>query len=307
MTGDVAGRAAERRAGRVPFVSAKVVYAERPTSARPGDEAIVLADGTMEGFVGGDCAEATVRAQALAVLDGGEPVVLRISPSPEDPLPGKVMAHNPCLSGGTLEIFLEPVQPAPLVAVYGDTPIARALRELSGPLGYDSVAATDPGSVPADATAVVVATHGRDEPAILTAALCAGVEYVGLVASPKRGAAVVAALDVDEAARARIVTPAGLDIGARTAPEIALSILADIVARRPRPSATPAVTSGGDRAPDDRAEAATAVDPVCGMTVAAVEASLHLDHAGHRYYFCGSGCLRAFAADPASYGAPAAG
>ncbi len=301
MNGDVAGRAAELRARRVPFVSAKVVLAERPTSARPGDEAIVLADGTMEGFVGGDCAEATVRAQALAVLDAGEPVVLRISPTPEEPLPGKVMAHNPCLSGGTLEIFLEPVQPAPLVAVYGDTPIARALCELSAPLGYESVEASDPATVPADATAVLVATHGRDEPAILTAALRAGVEYVGLVASPKRGAAVLAGLDVDDTMRTRIVTPAGLDIGARTAPEVALSILADIVARRPRPSATPAVAPGGAAASDSAAEDATAIDPVCGMTVAAVEASLHLDHDGHRYYFCGSGCLRAFAADPASY------
>ena len=69
----------------MPFVHAKVVLAERPTSAHPGDEAIVLADGTIEGFVGGDCAEATVRAQALAVLDSGESVVLRISPTPEDP------------------------------------------------------------------------------------------------------------------------------------------------------------------------------------------------------------------------------
>jgi xanthine dehydrogenase accessory factor len=155
--------------------------------------------------------------------------------------------------------------------------------------------------VPAGATAVVIATHGRDEPAILTSALRAGVEYVGLVASPKRGVAVLAGLDVDDAMRARIVTPAGLDIGARTAPEVALSILADIVARRPRPSAMPAVAAGGDADPDARGADATATDPVCGMTVAAVEASLHLDHEGQRYYFCGSGCLRAFAADPASY------
>jgi xanthine dehydrogenase accessory factor len=307
MSGDVAGRAVELRARRVPFVSAKVVLAERPTSAHPGDEAIVLADGTMEGFVGGDCAESTVRAQALAVLDAGESVVLRISPTPEDPVPGKLMAHNPCLSGGTLEIFLEPVQPAPLVAVYGDTPIARALHALSGPLGYESVATTDPADVPAGATAVVIATHGRDEPAILTSALRAGVEYVGLVASPKRGVAVLAGLDVDDAMRARIVTPAGLDIGARTAPEVALSILADIVARRPRPSAMPAVAAGGDADPDARGADATATDPVCGMTVAAVEASLHLDHEGQRYYFCGSGCLRAFAADPASYGVAGSG
>ena len=124
----------------MPFVHARVVLAERPTSAHPGDEAIVLADGTIEGFVGGDCAESTVRAQALTLLDSGESVVLRISPTPEEPVPGKLMAHNPCLSGGTLEIFLEPQRPAPLVAVYGDSPIANALAAVGAAIGYEIVA-----------------------------------------------------------------------------------------------------------------------------------------------------------------------
>ena len=145
----------------MPFVHARVVLAERPTSAHPGDEALVLADGTMEGFVGGDCAEATVRAQALAVLDSGESVVLRISPTPEDPVPGKLMAHNPCLSGGTLEIFLEPHRPAPLVAVIGDSPIARALVGDRSRRSATSVVGGD--DVPDDASAVIVASHGRDE------------------------------------------------------------------------------------------------------------------------------------------------
>jgi xanthine dehydrogenase accessory factor len=117
----------------------------------------------------------------------------------------------------------------------------------------------------------------------------AGVEYVGLVASPKRGQAVAAGLDVDDALRARVITPAGLDIGARTPEEVALSILADIVARRPRPTARHLGSGAEDGA-------ATAIDPVCGMAVAAVESSLHLDHEGQRSYFCGTGCLRAFAA-----------
>jgi xanthine dehydrogenase accessory factor len=132
---------------------------------------------------------------------------------------------------------------------------------------------------------------------VLTTALAAGVPYVGLVASRKRGEAVVASLDVDEGARARVHTPAGLDIGARTPEEVALSILAEIVAERRRTSGRPVEeqTAGEQAAPG------TAVDPVCGMTVATVETSLHLDHEGARYWFCGSGCLRAFAADPAGY------
>jgi xanthine dehydrogenase accessory factor len=298
MITPLAARADELRAQRVPYVHARVVLAERPTSAHPGDEALVLADGTIDGFVGGECAESTVRAQALTVLDSGQSVVLRITPEPEAPVPGKVMAHNPCLSGGTLEIFLEPHQPAPLVAVFGDSPIARALVDLGSALGYEMERVDD---VPDGATAVVVASHGRHEEEILSAAVAAGIGYIGLVASPKRGAAVVALLDVDPASRAAIVTPAGLDIGANTPAEVALSILADIVARRPRPSArqlgdgsTPA-GSGDDRSPDE------ASDPVCGMVVAAVDSSLHFDRGGRRHYFCGSGCLRAFASDPDRY------
>jgi xanthine dehydrogenase accessory factor len=296
----VAARADELRRSRLPFVHARVVRAERPTSAKPGDEAVVLPDGTIEGFVGGVCAEATVRAQSLSLLDSGDSLLLRIqpedggTPTGPDRAGGALTVVNPCLSGGTLEIFLEPVVPAPTVAVVGESPIAAALADLAPRVGLQVVE-----GVPADLTALVVASHGRDEEDALVTALRAGVPYVGLVASPKRGAAVVADLDVDDAARAAVRTPAGLDIGARTPAEVALSILAEIVALRPRPSARPAAASGaGEGTPQPPA---TAVDRVCRMTVVADEATLHLDHEGERYWFCGSGCLRAFAADPGAY------
>ncbi|HEY0520392.1 MAG TPA: XdhC family protein, partial [Ilumatobacteraceae bacterium] len=241
---------------------------------------------------GGACAESTVRAQALALLDSGETLLLRITPEPEPPRPGTLTVHNPCLSGGTLEVFLEPVIPAPLVVVAGDTPIARALLDLVGPLGHAGLAYES--AVPADAAAVVIASHGRDEDAVLLAALHAEVPYIGLVASRKRGEAVLASIDVCASEKARVHTPAGLDIGARTPEEVALSILAEIIATRPRQSGRP-VAEG------QVASSETATDPVCGMSVAMVDASLHLDHDGRRYWFCGSGCLRAFAADPHSY------
>lgn len=298
---EIAARAAELRAQRAAFVHARVVLAERPTSAKPGDEAIVHPDGTIEGFVGGDCAESTVRAQALALLDSGESRLLRITPTPEssaastqssDPADqSRVVVHNPCLSGGTLEIFLAPEVPVPCVIVVGDAPVAKALIALGAPLGYDIRPMTE--GIPADAAAVVVASHGRDEQTVLVQALRAGVPYVGLVASRKRGEAVVASLDMCASMSSRVVTPAGLDIGARTPEEIALSILAEIVARRPQPSGRPIVGS--------EASSVAAVDPVCGMSVATVETSLHLDHDDTRYWFCGSGCLRAFAAAPADY------
>ncbi len=306
---DVEQRVAELRAERVPFVHATVVLADRPTSAKPGDEAVVFGDGTIEGFVGGTCAESTVRAQALALLDSGETLLLRITADPADDAAhgDRLTVHNPCLSGGSLEIFLEPVVPAPLLLVQGDSPIAQALFALGERLGYH-VRSGAVGELSGSA-AVVCASHGRDEEELLTAALTAGVPYVGLVASRKRGEAVVASLAVDEAARARVHTPAGLDIGARTPEEVALSILAEIVAERRRTSGRPveerATGMGADRhqgrdGGQDELPG-TAVDPVCGMTVATVETSLHLDHEGVRYWFCGSGCLRAFAADPAGY------
>jgi xanthine dehydrogenase accessory factor len=280
-------RAAELGAARVPYVHARVVLAEPPTSAKPGAEALVLPDGTIEGFVGGNCAESTVRAQGLALLDSGESLLLRITPSPEPDQVGKLVVHNPCLSGGTLEIFMEPVLPAPLMVVIGDAPVALAMRGIATQLGWEI------GDDIAAATAVVVASHGRDEEPALTAALTAGVPYVGLVASRKRGELVIGSLGFCSDHTSRIHCPAGLDIGAHTAGEVALSIMSEIVSLRPRPSGRPL--------PDSTPATASAIDPVCGMSVVMVNASLHLDHAGERFWFCGSGCLRAFSSNPDGY------
>jgi xanthine dehydrogenase accessory factor len=303
---DVEERAAELRRQHVPFVRARVVRAERPTSAKPGDEAVVLPDGTLDGFVGGTCAESTVRAQSLSLLDSGQSLLLRIMPEGEGPAAegdGSLTVVNPCLSGGTLEIFLEPVLPAPAVVVVGESPIAAALVALAEGAGFRSVAAPagDGAGVPGGVGAVVVASHGRGEERALEAAVRAGVPYVGLVASRKRGEAVVAGLDLDEAGRGVVHTPAGLDIGARTPREVALSILAEIVALRPRPTAPgagPHATAGPAAAP---ARPSIATDPVCGMEVVTGDDALHFDHDRVRWWFCGTGCLRAFAADPSAY------
>ncbi|MDY7106896.1 MAG: XdhC family protein [Actinomycetota bacterium] len=295
----VAERAAELRRDRVPFVHARVVLAERPTSAHPGDEALVLADGSMEGFVGGTCAETTVRAQALALLDSGDTLLLRIAPDgPEEgepsPAPavgeGRLVVHNPCLSGGTIEVFLEPVIPRPLLAVAGDGPIARALATVGASLGYDVAPSVLP--LPDEVGAVVVASHGRDETSVLEAALRAGVPYVGLVASRRRAAGVLGELDVPDELREKVRSPAGIDLGATTAEESALEILAEIVRTRPR-SVARGPRACAEPAPES---AGVAIDPICGMEVATVESSLHLDRDGERHWFCGSGCLRAFAA-----------
>ena len=282
MTGTVSARALELARRRVPFVHARVVRAQAPASAHPGDEAIVHGDGTIDGFVGGQCAEGSVRTAALGALHGGGPLLLRVLPAGEDAFPdapGAQVVVNPCLSGGALEIFLEPVLPPPLVEVSGNTPIAEAFVALARVLGY-ATARSLPGGRPAEHTAaVVVAGQGHGDAESVRAALDADIPYIALVASRRRGSALLDELGLDETEKARIHSPAGLDIGARTAPEIALSILAEVVeAVRARPHVPPP------------APPAEAVDPVCGMTVTVTPGTPHLTTEDGELWFCGTGC-----------------
>ncbi len=277
---ETASRAARLDRERVPYVVATVVGAHRPTSVRPGDRALVMADGTVEGFVGGVCAESSVRLHALRALETGEPLLLRLVPdegAASGVVEGAVIEHNPCLSGGTLEIFLEPCLPPLRVVVVGDSPVARAVASVAAAAGYD-VACCRPGEASATegAAAVIVASHGSGEENVLAGALTAGVPYVALVASARRGAAVREGLDVPHELRELLHTPAGLDIGARLPGEIALSILAELVAcRHAQPRA--ALAAGGAR---------EAVDPVCGMTVTVNGATPHLGDT----FFCSERC-----------------
>jgi xanthine dehydrogenase accessory factor len=320
---NLAARMGQLSADRVPFVVATVVRARKPTSVRPGDAALVTADGTISGFVGGQCAESSVRLYALRALETGEPLLLRLIPGDEpgdtgsDGIDGAVVERNPCLSGGALEIFLEPQLPAARLVIVGGSPIAIALEEAANAAGYDVMrgpAAQD--HTPKGAAAVVLASHGHEEERILSAALRAGVPYVALVASRVRGEAVRAALDVPAALAAQLHTPAGLDIGARTPAEIAISILAEMIARHhadPRHHAAGRAEAGpgaeaepepGVQAPvgSDRRGVAEAIDPVCGMTVAVTATTPSLDAGGERAYFCGSGCRDAYAARIAARG-----
>jgi xanthine dehydrogenase accessory factor len=287
-----ATRVAELVAQRRSFVRATVVRAQCPTSARPGDAAIVLPDGSIEGFVGGQCAEESVRTAALQSLASRESTLLRILPGDGDEFPetpGAITVVNPCLSGGAIEVFLEPNVPAARVVVVGTTPIADALAQFGTQLGFSidhgaGTAAGDTDRSIAGATAVIVASHGRAEEDTIRAALDAGVEFVGLVASATRGAAVIESLGLTDAERSRVRSPVGIDIGARTAEEIALSILADLV----RAVRVDGLTAAVSDDPDPRPR--TAVDPVCGMTVTIVDDTPHLVHGGLDHWFCNPGC-----------------
>ncbi len=295
-THHLTARAAELVERRVPFVDATVVRAQHPTSAHPGDAAIVLEDGTIEGFVGGQCVQSSVQTAAMDVLERGKALLLRVLPDDGVTYPevdGARTVVNHCLSGGAIEIFLAPRRPAPVAVTVGETPVAAALAQLLPVVGFEvrTVAAVpDLDGV----TAVVVASHGHHEEATLAAAVEAGVGYVGLVASSTRGKAVLDSLDLTPDQRSHVRTPVGVDIGATTAQEIALSIAADLV----RAVRTEGVTTGsGDASPR---VAATAIDPVCGMTVTVTPDTPHVEVDGEDHWFCNPGCAESFAAQQAS-------
>lgn len=284
----IADRARELTVSGEPFVHATVVRAQEPTSARPGDAAVILSDGSIEGFVGGVCAENSVRAAALDTLRDGNTLLLRVLPDsaatfPE--APGARVVVNPCHSGGAIEIFLRPVLPAPKLRLAGSTPISAAVATLAAFLDFEVSASGDY----AGATAVVVAGLGKGEQDAIRAALDAGVGFIALVASRKRGAVVLDELELTDAERVRIHTPAGLDIGARSPQEIALSIMSEVV-RAIRVDGLAAFSGAPVARPQQ------AVDPVCGMTVLVGPETPHTRVNGQDSWFCCAGCLTRFTA-----------
>jgi xanthine dehydrogenase accessory factor len=320
VTATVASRQRELEEQRQAFVRATVVRTQRPTSARAGDVAVVDALGAMTGFVGGTCVEASVREFSLRVLETGEPLLLQVRPGDvgRTEEEGAVEVHNPCLSGGSIDVFLEPVLPAAHVVVVGDTPVAQSLARLGADLGFELELVDGESWQPGDAdAAVIVASHGRGEEPALERALQAHVPYIGLIASEKRGAAVVASLNVDDALRHHVHTPAGLRLGGTTPAEIALGVLAELVQVR---ASTATSASGAQHhhehgehqehtehdAHAGRTHSASsgpvmATDPVCGMTVVAADPTAHTDHDTVTVWFCSDGCKAAFLKDPGRY------
>jgi xanthine dehydrogenase accessory factor len=288
--GDLLERAAELRRAGTPFVMATVVRSVKPASARPGDRAL-LYDHQRVGWVGGGCVHATIEREARAALSDGAPRLVRLSPTPveED---GIVSYPMTCHSGGTLEIYLEPVLCRPELVVLGESPVASGLRALAEPLGFRTVDSLEAITNARDAWVVAAGmSSGEDQP-LVRAALELEVAYVAMVASRRRSEAFVEALrtdGVDEEIISRLKAPAGLDIGAATGTEIAVSIFAEIVQRRRRARRV-------SRIPMDRQ--LMAIDPVCGMEVDPTTARWTVERLGETFYFCAPGCRKAFQATP---------
>ncbi|HEX7265397.1 MAG TPA: XdhC family protein [Candidatus Dormibacteraeota bacterium] len=307
----------EYAATGTPYVLATVVRTEAPTSAHPGDKAVVTADGRLHGWIGGSCSEPIVRREALRALAEGVPQLVRIVPAPEVKQTrkrGELMVATTCPSGGALDIFIEPQLPRPLLLVFGDSPAARTLVHMGSLAGFRTCS-VHPGALPGDFgtadivlgslelaganpgadTWAVVATMGHYDEDALEAALAYPDVDVGLIASTRRAAAVRDALQsrgMDEKTLGRIRAPAG-KVRAGSQEEIALLALAEVVTARRKRGHVPA--------PVEASAVVFATDQVCGMTVDPLTAQHKVVHGDATYWFCSAGCQAEFEKEPARY------
>ena len=303
MTDDILGLAHALSEAGEPFVLATVVRCERPTSAKPGAKAVVRRDGTVVGWIGGSCAEPVVVREGLRALQDGRPRFISLvgeGGGSSGRREGVLEYPMTCHSGGTVEIFVEPVLPKPDVILVGRGPVVDSLASLSAAAGF-TVTRVSPES-PADRALqlrvprgafVVVATHGSFDEEALEHALRSDASYVSLVTSRKRACAVIDVLrarGVPEDRLRRLKAPAGLDIGAVTPGEIAVSILAEIIQ-----------VSRSQPAQSRPTEVALATDPVCGMSVQIASARYRSEASGRLFYFCGARCKQMFDQDPMRY------
>jgi xanthine dehydrogenase accessory factor len=301
-------RAGELAGGEHPFALVTVVRTEHPTSAREGNRAIVFADGTLEGWVGGGCIGPTARSEALAALEDGMPRLVRITPDTAAAQPGVRLARMTCASEGTADLYVEPFLPRPSLIIAGNSPVAATLAAIAPPLGFrvlevNADAKPSAGEVPYPQDSwMVVATFGEFDEEAVEAGVRLSVPYVGLVASERRAEQVLSELrarGLEDRELSVVRSPAGLPLGADGQEGISLSIMAEISSLRAK--LRPSFAEGQKREPFEGADEAT--DPVCGM---AVEATRHVvEYGSRRYYFCCSGCKRAFEEEPGKYTARA--
>ena len=251
---EVLREACRLRQERVDCALATVVRAESPTSAKAGARALVLADGRIRGWIGGGCAEPAVAETARQCLRDGRARLIRIGPAaPAAPIEGMTHFPSHCHSGGTLDIFIEPLKASPTLWVYGASPAAETLAQLSACLGFavtgwtasrDQPDLFKPRAAPDDKRKpdfapdfAVVATQGQGDLPALTAAIEAEAPYIGFIASRRKGRKIQQALLKKGVAKGRVDAiriAVGIDIGAETPREIALSVLAALVAHKNR-------------------------------------------------------------------------
>jgi xanthine dehydrogenase accessory factor len=338
---DVLEEAGELTRRGQPFALATVVWRQGPSSGQQGSRAIITASGDLHGWIGGACAEPVVIREAQQVITEGVPRLLLLGTRDQfgAAVPdGMTVVPIACQSEGALEVYIEPVLPAPHLVIVGRSPMVATLADLSRALGWHTTVVDRGAFSAADAdesSMVVVATQGHGDEEAVEEAVAARPAYLGLVGSAKRGAGVLGYLTdrgVPQDQLDRVRVPAGLDLGRTSHREIAVAILAELVQLRAAGGlvAVPAAGSGAEAVPGEKGRARGAsspsrgltgaggsggsppggqsggpppgesTDPVCGMTVTADASSYPLEHDGETYYFCCAGCRRSFQEDPAA-------
>ncbi|TMD01724.1 MAG: YHS domain-containing protein [Chloroflexi bacterium] len=298
---DVLDLLREYAANGTPCALATVIRVEAPTSARPGDKAVITADGRLRGWIGGSCSEPVVRREALRALAEGTPQLVKIVGAEEvkqTRKPGELTVATTCPSGGSLDIFIEPRLPKPLLLVFGESPAARTLVQMGSLAGFRSRAVGEAEiatlEIPPGAAYAVVATMGHFDEDALEAALSHPDLDVSLIASARRASAVRASLHargLDEQALSRVRTPAG-KLRGTTQEEIAVLALAEVVAARHKRGSRPAV---------EEPAVIFATDPVCGMTVDPLTSNHRAVFEDKTYWFCSAGCQAEFEKEPRPY------
>ena len=292
------------------FALATVVWRQGPSSSKQGSRAIITSDGQMHGWIGGACAEPVVIREAKQVIaDGTARLLLLGSPDqfgtaiPE----GMTVVPISCQSEGALQVYIEPVLPAPHLVIVGSSPMTHTLAELARALGWHTelIGAPDFTAGRADERSmVIIATQGHSDEDMIERAAGMRPAYLGLVASRRRGEAVLGYLaerGVPQDQLDRVHAPAGLDLGRTTHEEMAVAILAELVQLRASGALdVPAPREPGS-VPRTELTLAEATDPVCGMTVTPDASGLPLGHDGVTYYFCCAGCRRTFEENPGAY------
>jgi xanthine dehydrogenase accessory factor len=320
MFDEFLSRATALRSQDRPFATAIVVSYHPPVSGKPGDKAIIEADGSIWGWIGGGCVQPVVIREALKAIEDGNPRLVRIAPSPTSESDEQTVNYTmTCHGGGALDIYIEPALPKPQILIIGRSPVAQTLCKLGKAVGYritvvgcgvkrETFTEADIRTEELDLrhlqitaeTYVVVSTQGEQDEEALEQASRTNASYISFVASEAKAQKVLDFLvekGIPRDRLARVRAPAGLYLGGMSPEEIALSILAEIV--QVRKTKTARVEQR--EIADGELAKAEAKDPVCGMLVNESERKYISDYRGETYYFCGAGCKQAFDKQPETY------
>lgn len=305
-----------------PIAMAVVVRREAPTSGKPGDKATINTRGEVHGWIGGGCTKGIVIKEALLAIKEQCPRLVRIQNDTVPPhQPGVKNYTMSCASGGTVEIYIEPIMPMIEIQIFGRSHIAKALCKIAHVSGFKISVISDLADHDMFPEAeniielkdfkaqgkyanrfAVVCTQGENDELSLQAAIETDPYYVGFVASRKKANAVLMSLKRQGISHEKLVkvkTPAGLDIQAKTPEEVALSILAEIVQlRRSSENQQEQNNPGNDigAIPGD-----IYINPVCQVPVQKSTAKHVVEYQGEKVYFCCDGCKESFEKEPGAY------